>query len=109
MRTLPLLIALSAVVPFGAAMAQPETDTVTIETRTVGPPPVQQVPSSAAQPGAVPGPDGVIRQWGPQQAVVENAPPPAASYPPCTRAKQDSCTNPDPSRGLDYYPADKTG
>ncbi len=108
MRALPILIALGAAVPLGAAVAQPVTqETVTVETRTVSTPPVEQVPSSAAVPGAVPGPDGVVRQWGPQAAIVESAPPPAASYPPCTRALQDSCTNPDPSKELNYYPADK--
>ncbi|MBO9575188.1 MAG: hypothetical protein J7494_05595 [Sphingobium sp.] len=65
------------------------------------PPPVEQVPSAAAQPGAVPGPDGVIHQWGPAQPVVQTAPAPATSYPPCTRGRTDSCYNPDPRKEAD--------
>ncbi|GEM_PF-1686986 len=73
-----------------------------------GPPPVQDLPPSAAQPGTIPGPDGVIHQWGPAEPIVQGAPPPVADYPPCAKDRADSCVNPDPSRESDTRAAWRT-
>lgn len=66
-----------------------------------GPPPGVQVSPAQAQPGTVPGPDGVIHQWGPPAPIVQAAPPAAQDYPPCTRGRTDSCYNPDPRKEAD--------
>ena len=74
-----------------AAHAQPANE----------PAPVEQVTPEQAQPGAAPAADGVIHQWGPSAPIVQAAPAPAQSYPPCTNGRTDSCYNPDPSREAD--------
>ena len=98
------LIFRAFVLPLGAmamaASAQPAPS---------GPPPVQDLPPSAAQPGATPGPDGVIHQWGPSEPIVQNAPAPAGDYPPCVKGRTDSCVNPDPSREADTRAAWRKG
>ena len=123
MRTLLITAALVTVIPSAPALAQSATDTqvtttiakpapITPQTSASPPtgtyvPPVQPVPSSDAAPGAVPSSDGVIRQWGPQQPVVEGAPAAPQAYPLCTHGRTDSCRNPNPAKELPYYPAGK--
>jgi hypothetical protein len=72
-------------------------------------PKLESVPSSQAAPRAVPATDGVIHQWGPQQAIAQAAPAPPAAYPPCTRGRTDSCYNPDPGREADVRRDGKIG
>ncbi len=111
MRPFPIILALSVAAP-AVALAQPVDQTPApaeqaIEEATPQPvdgaavPPVTVLDASQAKPGAVPGPDGVIRQWGPQQPITQSAPPPAQSYPPCTKGRSDACTNPDPRKEAD--------
>jgi hypothetical protein len=104
MRTLFVMGGLAAMALAGAAQAQPQPDAPTVASPPDdGPRPLashdRPVPAAAA--------DGLIYEWGPPTPVVEAAPAPATSYPPCTKGRTDSCTNPDPSRELPYYPPEK--
>lgn len=106
--------ALIAIVSSGAVMAQETRVTTTITTPApaasppvVNPEAADAVPAPSAQ--ARLGADGVIRQMGPQQAVAQAVPPPAASYPPCTRGRTDSCYNPDPGKEADVRKDGKIG
>jgi len=108
MRKLILTAALIAVVPYTATMAQETRVTTTVTTQTptvVNPEAVSSdpVPTPGVQVAVAgqPGPDGVIRQMGPQQVVAQTVPTPAAAYPPCTRGRTDSCYNPNPNKEAD--------
>jgi hypothetical protein len=125
MRKLLITAALIAIVPYSATLAQQTRVTTTVTTQSppvVNPeataevavsepavPPVQAVPSSQAQPGATPAADGVIHQWGPQQAITQAAPAPPAAYPPCTKGRTDSCYNPNPNKEADVRADGKIG
>jgi len=120
MRKPLIAAAMIAAIPLGAAMAQQTQVTTTVTTQepaTVNPeannppvvPPVQAVPSTQAAPGAVPAADGVIHQWGPQEAIAQAVPPPVKDYPPCTRGRTDSCYNPNPRKEADVRKDGKIG
>lgn len=106
MRPTAYLVIPAAVIAASLAVspihAQPPED-------NAAPPPVEQGTAEPAQPGAAPSADGVIRKWGPSEPVVQAAPAPAQDYPPCTRGKRDSCSNPDPRKESDTKAAWKSG
>ncbi|MBO9580265.1 MAG: hypothetical protein J7498_05175 [Sphingobium sp.] len=122
MHKLLVATALIAIVPAGAIKAQQTRVTTTVTTTapaTVNPeavdaaasaePAVQPAPSAVPPAQASVGADGVIHQWNPPQAVAQAVPPPAKSYPPCTRGRTDSCYNPDPSKEADVRKDGKIG
>ena len=116
---------LAATMPVAMATAQPasQTDQTTVTTTVTPAAPSTGVPASPAPDAVTSGSGsvtsgsgtanvgasagGVVRQWAPQQEIVESAPPAPQSYPLCSRTVQDSCKNPNPSKELPYYPADK--
>jgi hypothetical protein len=109
MRKLLITAALIASISGGMALAQQTRVTTTIIT----PVPVvnpetsvsrsvpQPLPTPETTPSTIPDPDGIVREWGPQQPVAQAVPAPPAAYPPCTRGRTDSCYNPDPHREAD--------
>ncbi len=101
MQKLLISAVFSAALPMSGLLAQPAAQPGSVPAL----PPEGSAVSGAAQP--VPGPDGVIRVFGPSQPVVAAAPAPPQSYPPCTNGRKDACVNPDPKRELPYYPVEK--
>lgn len=126
MRHVLIMGALVATMPAAMATAQPasQTDQTTVTTTVTPGTPAAGAPTSPAPDAVTSGSGsvtsgsgtadvgastgGVVRQWATQQEIVESAPPAPQSYPLCSRTVQDSCKNPNPSKELPYYPADKT-
>jgi len=117
MRSLLIIAAMAATIPCGMAVAQSgsQTDQTTVQTTVtpdatvnIAPPAPSSVPTLAPTTPAASGSGSIDSgglQFAPAQEIVESAPPAAQSYPLCTRTRQDSCKNPDPSKELPYYRA----